>query len=306
MRIFYYFKDNIISNGFWFFIGFSLTSPLSVLLAPFVRPQISKRLLGSLSKRRWRLSFSFLAPSSHLPSLQTVQILEVSIQRVRRARGFFFFLFNLLTNCWISTDAQLYRGETFTCKDGSKTIEINRVNDDYCDCETDGSDEPGTSACSNGQFYCQNLRHKSELISSSRVNDGICGMLLLFHSHLASALVFLSFKGEKKKDYSSICRGDNLKWNKSGWWYWLLWLTDCCDGSDEFAGKVKCADTCYKMGEQARINKRKELDEYKKVSVHSHNTFEIGFTCPIRQFSTSTVNVGLEGQRATYCSGQKE
>ncbi len=38
----------------------------------------------------------------------------------------------------------------------------------------DGSDEPGTAACSNGHFYCENRGHKSAEILSSRVNDGIC------------------------------------------------------------------------------------------------------------------------------------
>ena len=33
--------------------------------------------------------------------------------------------------------------KTFTCKDGSLTLPIQRVNDEYCDCP-DGSDEPGT------------------------------------------------------------------------------------------------------------------------------------------------------------------
>lgn len=42
------------------------------------------------------------------------------------------------------------------------TLELSRVNDDYCDCP-DGSDEPGTSACSHLNdtlaipgFYCKN------------------------------------------------------------------------------------------------------------------------------------------------------
>jgi protein kinase C substrate 80K-H len=47
----------------------------------------------------------------------------------------------------------------FKCKDGSQRIPISQVNDDYCDC-LDGSDEPGTSACSNGKFFCQNKGHK--------------------------------------------------------------------------------------------------------------------------------------------------
>eukprot|EP01103_Thecamoeba_quadrilineata_P010670 TRINITY_DN2365_c0_g1_i1.p1 TRINITY_DN2365_c0_g1~~TRINITY_DN2365_c0_g1_i1.p1 ORF type:complete len:445 (-),score=120.89 TRINITY_DN2365_c0_g1_i1:210-1544(-) len=71
-------------------------------------------------------------------------------------------------------DAQHYKEGPFTCRDGSETIDFHRVNDDYCDCK-DGSDEPGTSACSPlGSFYCKNKGHKNEILLSSRVNDGIC------------------------------------------------------------------------------------------------------------------------------------
>ncbi|CAG0893069.1 unnamed protein product [Cyprideis torosa] len=61
----------------------------------------------------------------------------------------------------------------FTCLDGRGTIPFAFVNDDYCDC-SDGSDEPGTSACPNGRFYCPNTGYKSEVLASNRVNDGIC------------------------------------------------------------------------------------------------------------------------------------
>lgn len=39
--------------------------------------------------------------------------------------------------------------------DTARSAEIawDRVNDDFCDCPYDGSDEPGTSACSNGDFF---------------------------------------------------------------------------------------------------------------------------------------------------------
>jgi len=70
--------------------------------------------------------------------------------------------------------ASLYNpGAEFSCFDGSGSIPFIQVNDDYCDCD-DGSDEPGTSACPEGKFYCENKGHKSLIIPSSRVNDGIC------------------------------------------------------------------------------------------------------------------------------------
>ena len=37
----------------------------------------------------------------------------------------------------------------------------------------------GTSACTNSTFYCWNEGHIGSTISSSRVNDGLCGMLTI-------------------------------------------------------------------------------------------------------------------------------
>lgn len=64
----------------------------------------------------------------------------------------------------------------FVCIKSLEEISFHRINDDYCDC-LDGSDEPGTSACDNGIFYCD-IQVKFDRyplsISSMKVNDGIC------------------------------------------------------------------------------------------------------------------------------------
>lgn len=66
-----------------------------------------------------------------------------------------------------------YKTDKFLCDKGSKVLSSKDINDDFCDC-FDGSDEPGTSACSSGNFYCTNKGFRSMKIPSSNVNDGIC------------------------------------------------------------------------------------------------------------------------------------
>lgn len=76
------------------------------------------------------------------------------------------------------TDARYYKpieGNMFFCLDKKKNIPFSQVNDDFCDCD-DGSDEPGTSACPNGRFFCthQIPNERPQSLPSSRVNDGLC------------------------------------------------------------------------------------------------------------------------------------
>ncbi|CAH2069756.1 unnamed protein product [Thlaspi arvense] len=71
-------------------------------------------------------------------------------------------------------DEKYYKSSSeIKCKDGSKKFTKAQLNDDFCDC-ADGTDEPGTSACPNGKFYCRNAGHSPLVLFSSRVNDGIC------------------------------------------------------------------------------------------------------------------------------------
>ncbi|PLB36667.1 putative protein kinase C substrate [Aspergillus candidus] len=124
---------------------------------------------------------------------------------------------------------------TFSCiSHPAIEIPFSAVNDDYCDCP-DGSDEPGTSACSHLSrhsaltpadrpgysdmelapalpgFYCKNKGHRPAYVPFQRVNDGIC-------------------------DYEL-----------------------CCDGSDEWArvGGTKCEDRCKEIGKAWRKKEEK-------------------------------------------------
>ncbi|WJX44621.1 Glucosidase 2 subunit beta [Trifolium repens] len=70
-------------------------------------------------------------------------------------------------------DVKYYSFQFIKCKDGSKSFSKDRLNDNFCDC-SDGTDEPGTSACPAGKFYCRNLGSKPQFIVSSHVNDRFC------------------------------------------------------------------------------------------------------------------------------------
>ncbi|KAH7677549.1 Glucosidase 2 subunit beta protein [Dioscorea alata] len=83
-------------------------------------------------------------------------------------------------------DEGYYKSSVIQCKDGSKKFTKEQLNDEFCDC-LDGTDEPGTSACPEGKFYCRNAGHIPLTIFSSRVNDGICDCCDgsdEYHSHM--------------------------------------------------------------------------------------------------------------------------
>lgn len=64
---------------------------------------------------------------------------------------------------------------TFKCATSGRQISVDKINDNYCDCPADGSDEPRTNACANGNFICLKwIKPFPESIPSGWVNDGVC------------------------------------------------------------------------------------------------------------------------------------
>lgn len=159
----------------------------------------------------------------------------------------------------------------FRCLDGSLTLPIEKVNDNICDC-SDGSDEPGTSACAlfNGtslvvlpslwKFKCQDSSFSQE-VPHFVVNDGIC---------------------------------------------------DCCDGSDEYQTPVVCPNTCEQKNQKEKMEaeeKRriKEIihSEKEKMIAAARASKPIqkhsceGKRCDVETPSTKDLLAGLTGSKFT-------
>eukprot|EP00111_Clytia_hemisphaerica_P019852 TCONS_00058531-protein len=143
----------------------------------------------------------------------------------------------------------------FTCLDGSKTIPFDSVNDDYCDC-VDGSDEPGTSACPEGKFYCQNLGHIAKYIQSSRVNDGICDCCDGSDEYDSSAACFNRCDEEGREERNR--RQEELEEHNAGYEVKKTYIQM---GADKKIEKKTRSDTLNQLLEERRA----KLEELKTI-----------------------------------------
>src|SRR5690606_562312 len=101
----------------------------------------------------------------------------------------------------------------------------------------------GTSACSEGSFFCANSWHIPKIIPSSRVNDGICGNEQKHPSTHRHPILSLHFQI----------------------YIYIFWLLDCCDSSDEYKNPNLCVNNCKELGEMHRRDQAIKLENQRKV-----------------------------------------
>ncbi|XP_015904510.1 uncharacterized protein [Parasteatoda tepidariorum] len=130
-----------------------------------------KQLSYELSKRKPRLQKNFRsyekaeAPiQREIIPIEEKQTAAIQAKRVKFVRGV------------LPEKQKFYQPSnknTFVCLNSREEISFSFVNDNFCDC-SDFSDEPSTSACNYGRFYCNHQSNRLSSVVSYKVNDGVC------------------------------------------------------------------------------------------------------------------------------------
>ncbi|KAK4149329.1 glucosidase II beta subunit-like protein-domain-containing protein [Chaetomidium leptoderma] len=119
---------------------------------------------------------------------------------------------------------------TFTCiGNPSITLQSSQVNDNSCDCP-DGSDEPGTAACSHIDTLSPEQPLPGSITGTTNATNALPGFWCANSGHVGTYIPFMYVN-------DGVCDHEL-----------------CCDGSDEFAhvGGVQCEDRCDAIGKEHR------------------------------------------------------
>ncbi|KAL2022043.1 hypothetical protein VTK56DRAFT_6283 [Thermocarpiscus australiensis] len=127
--------------------------------------------------------------------------------------------------------AKYYTSKTkFTCiSNPSIALDPSQVNDNSCDCP-DGSDEPGTAACSHIDPLSPEQPLPGSATGTTNSSHALPGFWCANAGHIGSYLPFM-YVNDGVCDYEL-----------------------CCDGSEEYAnvGGVKCENRCEAIGKEYR------------------------------------------------------
>ena len=164
----------------------------------------------------------------------------LSSSRALAQTACFFASFECVADSVSSLVTKFYQGgETFACIDNpSIKIKSSQINDNSCDCP-DGSDEPGTAACSHLDSLSPEQPLPGSVTGSTKTANALPGFWCVNEGHIGSYIPF-SYVNDGICDYDL-----------------------CCDGSEEFSnvGGVKCENRCAAIGKEYR-----QAEEKKKQS----------------------------------------
>ena len=111
----------------------------------------------------------------------------------------------------------------------------------------------GTSACSNGKFYCPNFGAMPVVLNSSMVDDGICGKAACRQARWPPCCRVLGPRCSVPASRAELVLGTAMRPEHPA----LTCPADCCDGSDERPGL--CPNRCAESGAQLLKGQRQQV-----------------------------------------------